>query len=236
MIFATLLFTTLLLMGGLLNILLDRLVLRPVLTLKGGMQRIQQGVLGERIETGATDEIGEMAWTFNRMSEDLAMSHEQNMALTRMFQKFVPMQFLKRIAPEGIEKIELGKAESETITILFSDIRSFTNLSEKMTPQEILNFLNAFLKRMNEPIHANHGFVDKFIGDSIMALFDRPGGTDADKARDSVWAALAMQRAVANYNHHRIDSGQASADRPPCGGWTRRCWGMWSTSPRGWRG
>lgn len=128
---------------------------------------------------------------------------ERIAAMTQTFEKFVPKQFLTRIAAEGIENIELGKADSEVITILFSDIRNFTTLSETLTPQELLNFLNAYLKRMNEPIHTNFGFIDKFIGDAIMAIYDIPGKTDAEEAQYAVKSAIDMQKALKVYNSHR---------------------------------
>ena len=106
-------------------------------------------------------------------------------SMTRVFEKFVPREFLDRIAKTGIENISLGHAESDIITILFSDIRSFTDLSETMTPDELMKFLNSYLKFMSEPIRINHGFVDKFIGDAIMALFDHPEKEDSDEARDA---------------------------------------------------
>lgn len=132
---------------------------------------------------------------------------EKVAAMTKTFQKFVPEQFLTRIAKEGWENIELGKAETDVITILFSDIRGFTSFSEKLTPQELLNFLNAYLHRMNEPIHAHHGFVDKFIGDAIMALFDRPDATNNAEAQDAVEAAIAMQEGLTAYNVGRARAG-----------------------------
>ncbi|MBF0351884.1 MAG: GAF domain-containing protein [SAR324 cluster bacterium] len=132
---------------------------------------------------------------------------EKVAAMTRTFEKFVPQQFLRRLARDGIDQMQLGKAETDVITVLFSDIRSFTNLSESMSPQELLNFLNAYLKRMNAPIHAHHGFVDKFIGDAIMALFDSQESTDAEDAQNAVQAAIAMQEAVKVYNGHRRNSG-----------------------------
>ncbi|MBF0290137.1 MAG: transporter substrate-binding domain-containing protein [SAR324 cluster bacterium] len=128
-------------------------------------------------------------------------------AMTKVFEKFVPKKFLNRIAKTGIENIELGKAESDTITILFSDIRSFTNMSEKMTPQELLNFLNQYLKRMNVPIQEHRGFIDKFIGDAIMALFDNPDLTDEMEASDAVQTAIAMQQALEKYNADRFNTG-----------------------------
>ncbi|MBF0352902.1 MAG: GAF domain-containing protein [SAR324 cluster bacterium] len=132
---------------------------------------------------------------------------EKIAAMTHTFEKFVPKQFLNRIAHEGLESIELGRAESDTITILFSDIRAFTEMSETMSAQELMNFLNAYLQRMSEPIHQYGGFVDKFIGDAIMALFDFPDKTDAEEAECAVKAAIAMQETLKIYNQHRQQSG-----------------------------
>ncbi len=132
---------------------------------------------------------------------------EKIAAMTQTFEKFVPKQFLSRIAKEGLERIQLGQAGSESLSILFSDIRSFTTLSENMSPQELLNFLNTYLQRVNTPIHRNHGFIDKFIGDAIMALFDHPGGDEADDARDAVSAAIGMQESLNLYNQERKELG-----------------------------
>ena len=123
--------------------------------------------------------------------------------LTRIFEKFVPREFLDRIAKTGIENITVGHAESDIITILFSDIRSFTDISESMEPTELMEFLNTFLQFMSEPIHMNHGFVDKFIGDAIMALFDQPGKPDAIEARDAVRSGLEMQSSLVRFNNLR---------------------------------
>ncbi len=123
--------------------------------------------------------------------------------LTRIFEKFVPREFLNRIAKTGIENITVGHAESDVITILFSDIRSFTDISESMEPAELMEFLNTFLQFMSEPIQMNHGFVDKFIGDAIMALFDQPGKPDAIEARDAVRSGLEMQASLVRFNKLR---------------------------------
>ncbi|MBF0239085.1 MAG: GAF domain-containing protein [SAR324 cluster bacterium] len=127
--------------------------------------------------------------------------------MTKSFERFVPKQFLNRIAKNGLDRIELGMAESDIMTILFCDIRSFTTLAEKMSPQELLNFLNAYLDRMSKPIHVHNGFVDKFIGDAIMALFDNPGGPPEVEAQGAVDAAIGMQETLRIYNEHRRFSG-----------------------------
>ena len=94
--------------------------------------------------------------------------------LTGVFEKFVPKEFLSRIAPEGLENLLFGHAESDFVTILFSDIRAFTEISENLSPQELMDFLNGYLREMNPPIMEHQGFVDKFIGDAIMAVFEFP--------------------------------------------------------------
>lgn len=139
---------------------------------------------------------------------------EAAVRLTRVFEKFVPKEFLKRIAPEGLEHLRFGKAENDFKTILFSDIRSFTQLSESYSPQELLDFLNSYLRKMNPTIMDHHGFVDKFIGDAIMAIFDRPGEANAFEALDAVDAALGMlavleeiNAALSAENKERVDIG-----------------------------
>jgi class 3 adenylate cyclase len=96
--------------------------------------------------------------------------------------------------------IQLGDQMQKEMAILFSDIRSFTDLSEKLTPRENFNFLNSYLKRMSPIIQKNNGFIDKYIGDAIMALF--PG-----EVEESIQAAIEMQREVRVYNQHRLKEG-----------------------------
>ena len=71
--------------------------------------------------------------------------------------------------------------------------------AEKMNPQELVDFLNDFFSRMTSPISENKGFVDKFIGDCVMALFSVPEGPDADDALSSVKAAIGMQKQIDSY-------------------------------------
>ncbi|MBF7073747.1 adenylate/guanylate cyclase domain-containing protein [Glaciecola sp. MH2013] len=136
---------------------------------------------------------------------------DQAMHLNHTFQKFVPRQFVEHIAKQGAS-LELGHADEDNVAILFCDIRGFTGLSERMKPQELMNFLNSYFIRMNAPIHDNKGFIDKFIGDAIMALFDNPEGNDSDKACDSIRAAIGLRRALYLYNQHRERSGYNSVN------------------------
>ena len=131
---------------------------------------------------------------------------DEALRLTRTIQKFIPRQFVDHLSKHGGMELKLGHADEDEVAILFCDIRGFTGLSEHMRPQQLMQFLNSYFCRMNEPIHQNRGFIDKFIGDAIMALFDHPGGTPQQKAADALQAALDLRIALSMYNADRKKS------------------------------
>jgi len=114
--------------------------------------------------------------------------------------RFVPHEFLNFLGKESIIHVQLGDQVQQEMTVLFSDIRSFTTLSERMTPAENFNFLNAYLHRVGPVIRKHNGFIDKYIGDAVMALF--PNCAD-----DAVQAAIEMQQQVQQFNHDCRDRG-----------------------------
>ncbi len=116
------------------------------------------------------------------------------------FYKFVPVQFLKLLNIEEYDKIKLGDCVEKNMTIVFADIRGFTTLSETMTPQDNFKFINGYLSKMEPIIDKYNGFIDKYIGDAIMALFP----TCAD---DAVQAAIAMLKKLVDYNQGRQRAG-----------------------------
>jgi adenylate cyclase len=128
---------------------------------------------------------------------------------TAVMNKFIPTQFLKRIAKSGrLENIMLGGAENEVISILFCDIRAFTSIAETMTPEELLLFLNEYFSVVGAPIYSHLGFIDKFIGDAIMALFDQIEGlAGTGGAENALRAAVGMQDVLEQWNQTRISLG-----------------------------
>lgn len=87
------------------------------------------------------------------------------------FYRFVPVQFLELIGKKSAVDINLGDNSLKTMSILLCDIRAFTKISENFSPEDTFKFLNLYLAQMEPIIHKNNGFVDKFIGDAILALF-----------------------------------------------------------------
>ena len=124
------------------------------------------------------------------------MSHSDLRCIIDAYERFVPREFLNLLGKEDITKLKLGDHLEKSMTILFSDIRDFTPLSERLTPQESFNFLNSYLSRMGPAIADHHGIIDKFIGDAIMALFP----TSAD---DALQSAIAMLNELESYNEER---------------------------------
>jgi len=122
--------------------------------------------------------------------------------LNQAFSRFVPRQFLQILDKKSIIDVKLGDQVQQEMSVLFSDIRDFTALSESMTPQENFQFINAYLSRMEPAIIENQGFIDKYIGDAIMALF-------SGIADDAVKAGIAMLKKLREYNEHRVNSGYA---------------------------
>ncbi|MCC3408402.1 MAG: PAS domain S-box protein [Microcoleus sp. PH2017_10_PVI_O_A] len=116
--------------------------------------------------------------------------------LTDAYGRFVPHQFLHFLGYESILDVKLGDQVQKEMSVLFSDIRNFTALSEMMSPEENFQFINAYLSRMEPAITENFGFIDKYIGDAIMALFN--GSAD-----DAVKAGIAMLEQLSEYNMSR---------------------------------
>ena len=103
-------------------------------------------------------------------------------------------------APEGlIDRPNLTTAEGQhrVMTVLFCDMKSFTSLSEGMTPQGLVKVMNRYLSIMSEPIRTNRGIIDKYIGDGIMAYWGPPFVDEADHARFACLAAMEMIERIA---------------------------------------
>jgi two-component system sensor histidine kinase ChiS len=115
--------------------------------------------------------------------------------------RFVPREFLSVLQKESIVDVELGDQIQHEMTIMFADVRSFTTLSESMSPKENFDFINSLLNHICPVIREHHGFVDKYTGDGVMALFPR-------QADDAVQAAITMRKQLAHYNQERQAQGQ----------------------------
>ena len=122
--------------------------------------------------------------------------------VSRILNPFVPPEFLNILNKKSVAELKLGDHAKQEMTIFFSDIRQFTDLSERLTPEESFKFINSYLSRIVPVIQEHKGFVDKYIGDAILALYHHDGGADS-----AVRTAIDIQRTIAEYNGHRMSVG-----------------------------
>ncbi|MEM0953113.1 MAG: adenylate/guanylate cyclase domain-containing protein [Pseudomonadota bacterium] len=181
----------------------SRLVTRPVSLLVQGVQQIAAGDYAARVKLRQRDELGQLAESFNQMSQGLAERDQVRSLLGKVVSPQIADELMSR-------EIELGGEEIEA-TILFSDIRDFTSISESHTPQAIIHLLNDYLTEMNAIIEAHDGVVDKYIGDAIMALFGAPLQRK-DSARSAMQTGLDMLDAMKTLNALRQQRNELPID------------------------
>src|ERR1035437_6268784 len=174
----------------------------PVNELLYNMKRIGEGHLDAQAIVRTNDEIGELTAGYNQMSSELNSYISRISRMNEAYYRFVPREFLDELGKKDISQIELGDQVQREMTILFTDIRGFTELSEDLSPKDTFDFINQYLGIMEPIITNNSGFIDKYIGDSIMALFSK----DAD---DALIATLEMRRVLIDFNEIRESEGKA---------------------------
>lgn len=131
--------------------------------------------------------------------KNIREAKEREEAMRRVYEvtaKFVPVEFIQALGHDVITDVKLGDQVEKIVTVLFSDIREYTTLSEQMTPEENFSFVCSFNERMGPIIRKHHGFINQYLGDAIMAIF--PGN-----AADALSAAIDMQKEVHELNRHR---------------------------------
>jgi predicted ATPase/class 3 adenylate cyclase/GAF domain-containing protein len=127
------------------------------------------------------------------ISMENARIYEKQEKLLKAQQRFVPGEFLKHLGHRDISRVQLGESVSMEMTVLFSDIRNFTSLAEKLSPQAVIELLNYLYSELAVPIRASGGFIDSYSGDGIMALFAVP-------AKQAITAAIGMSSTLSAYN------------------------------------
>jgi class 3 adenylate cyclase len=171
----------------------------PLIELSREAQRVQSGDLNVQVTQHTNDEVGILETAFNEMAEGLRQRERERDIFGRV------------VSPEVREKLLTGKlelgGETRWVAVLFSDIREFSTLSEHMTPQEVVAFLNEYMTEMTEAITPWGGYINNFIGDAIVAIFGAPLD-QPDKEWKAVAAALTMRRRLQALNERRAARGE----------------------------
>ncbi|MGZ6539395.1 MAG: adenylate/guanylate cyclase domain-containing protein, partial [Bacteroidia bacterium] len=121
---------------------------------------------------------------------------EREEAMRKVYEitaKFVPFEFIGSLGHKLITDVKLGDQVEKVVTVLFTDIRDYTTLSEQMTPEQNFQFVNSYNERMGPIIRKYKGFINQYLGDAIMALFP-------ESAENTLAAAIEMQKDIYEFN------------------------------------
>lgn len=174
----------LLLITTVISIYLSRIIKHTI----AAVNRIAEGDFSARVENASNDELGDICRQVNAMAGSLETMFREKDENERFYYKFVPEKFRELLGKQKLTELSLGDAASREFTVLFCDIRSFSITSETMTAAETFEFVNVVFGIAGPIVRKHHGFVDKYIGDAVMALFE--------SADDAVAAGIELYRAI----------------------------------------
>lgn len=184
----------------------------PIRELVAGTREIARGNLEVKVPVRSRDELGQLGSAFNEMAVGLALKEKYRSVLNLVTDKTVAQDMI-----DG--KIALG-GETRKISVLFCDIRGFTALTQNMPPQEVIQMLNEHMTALTRVVYENHGVVDKFVGDLIMAIFGAPKsyGNDAYHASNTALRMIEERNKLNATSHYKIQVGIGVATGPAVAG------------------
>ncbi len=170
---------------------LSRSFIQPLLELDNVARNIKEGNYSRKMQILSTDEIGQLGESINEMSDSLVEKEKMKDYFGKVVDPRVRDLFLKG-------DLNLG-GELKYITIMFTDIRGFTSISESYPPAEIVSWLNQYFQVMDESVRKYEGMINKYIGDAMMVIFGAPLSME-DHAERAVASALEMRENLKQLN------------------------------------
>lgn len=203
--------------GVITAVLVARAIVGPLQVLQEAMGRVEKNELNTRIVVTTNDELGYLSERFNSMTDGL----RQGERLRELFGLYVSSEVAQAAVETGAG---LG-GELVNCSVMFSDIRDFTTLSEQMPPRRLVELINRYMTAMVSVIVNHGGVVTRFGGDSILAVFGTPLNPMSDHADRAVRTAIEMRQALAAFNQEEtvarlptLESGIGIASGPVIAG------------------
>ncbi|WP_020528672.1 adenylate/guanylate cyclase domain-containing protein [Flexithrix dorotheae] len=216
-------------LGILLSFLIASQITRPLIELTMYINEFVNSdfsfIEGDSNSRLKDDEIGKLTLNFNIMrdkiieqlrffkqkveerTQELSLANEKLVKINKANSQFVPNEFLNFLGKESIIDINLGDQVDKEMTAMFSDIRGFTAISEALSPQENFDFINIYLKNMAPLVRKNQGFIDKYIGDAIMAIFPNTTDNAIDTAIDAISGLKVFNEHLRQKGFKKINLG-----------------------------
>ena len=190
-----------LIIGAIGAFIISTMQVRPILMLVSGVKAIGEGKLDQKIEIKRKDEIGDLTDAFNDMAKGL----QEKEFIRQTFQKLVHKDVVNELLSNP-DMVKVG-GERKKATIIFTDIRGFTPLSESLKPEDLIGLVNGYFKQLLPIIDRNGGVLDKFIGDAMMIVFGAPIEKDDDAMR-AVRTGLEMQQKLNEMKKEKEKEGR----------------------------
>ncbi|MBI5191201.1 MAG: HAMP domain-containing protein [Nitrospirae bacterium] len=189
-------------LGGVGAFTLATYFVSPIKLLVDGVNEVGKGNLDQEIKVDRRDEVGELTNAFNQMTRGL----REKEFIKNTFERYMSKQLAEKLLGDHDKMtLELG-GEHRFVTILFTDIRGFTTMSEKLDPKSVISFLNEYFSTMVDVVFEYNGWIDKFIGDAMMVIYGLPIKAEDDAVR-AVRTGLRMKDAMRRFNEKRVAEG-----------------------------
>jgi adenylate cyclase len=187
------LFTLAAIFGVVLFVALTNRLHRSLGELLAGTKEVEGGSLDVNLPVNSTDEIGQLSHSFNQMVGQL----KEKERVKDTFGKYLDPRIVARLIETQGDNA--AASERRPATVFFSDIKGFSGMSESLTASAMVNLLNSYFSAVTREIRDQHGVIDKFIGDAVMAFWTAPFSVGDQHATDACLAALAQTKAIAAF-------------------------------------
>jgi adenylate cyclase len=187
--------------GG--GVLMATMLVKPIHALRDGVVAVGKGVFDHRVNVKRRDELGALARSFNEMTQGLG----ERELIRNAFGAYVSSDVLNDILANP-DAMKVGGAR-RTVTRMFTDVRGFTAMSEKLDPAEVVKIINAYLDVQAKAVARHKGYLDRFIGDAVSAVFGVPA-EGADDAQRAVKCAWVIKQEIAKMCEERAKQGLLS--------------------------
>ena len=176
--------------------LISSFINKPIKIYQEALEKLEENHFGTQIDSFSKDEFNNITIAFNEMSSAIKQKEQ--------IKRYVSERLIQSVDRNQIQ--EAGNGKQEKVTLLSSDIRNFTGISEQYEPSVIVEMLNSYFTRMQQAISSNGGIIDKYIGDAIQAVFYEESGKENQVLR-AAKTALEMRKALTKLNEERKEAG-----------------------------
>ena len=173
---------------------------RPFRKFEKSLKELVDSNFSATVQFPNIGEFKNLSMHMNKIKEQMTVDRGASSDIQHSYERFLPKVWLQQLGRANVTELRLGDYAEKFMTVMFVDIRSYYRIAAKMSPSENFRFMNTFLEKLSPLISQNNGFIDKFIGDAIMALFPEPEGR-----MNVIGCAVEMQKATYEWNREFRD-------------------------------